>query len=279
MFSFSLPAVAAIPILQPTKKDFGDMLSERIRNVLILDGERPYVVSMMRGLGVAEGWRVHLVSRVPLAPGRLSRYCSSFHVLPSNLSTDEQYVACIKTIAAEVDANLLLCSDETGIAIAQRNFDELNAIAPLAPIPQRGSFLATCDKNMFAKHCKSHNLPHPKTFLLKELDESKVSSISFPVIVKPSSGGNGRGISRVGDGEGLLAFKRRSEGSGECYLVQEEIPGRDIDCSFLAIGGEIVAATVQQPLCPSSVPFRSAPAIKMVGGSGLPSWRVNLPDH
>ena len=103
------------------------------------------------------------------------------------------------------------------------------------------------DKWDFAKLLEAHSFPMPKTRLIETLDQVEALDLEFPVIVKPPQGESGIGIHRIDDRENLIQAVQQCDTQKSLpLLVQEWLPGYDIDLSLLANHGELVAWTVQQ---------------------------------
>ncbi|MEL6306001.1 MAG: ATP-grasp domain-containing protein, partial [Bacteroidota bacterium] len=96
-----------------------------------------------------------------------------------------------------------------------------------------------CDKWEFFEQLKDDDIPVPIT----ELGEHH-QKIPYPKILKPRKGQNGNGVFLV-ENEGEL---QQNDFPKDSYLAQDYIDGYDIDCSFLADNGKILACTVQKPI-------------------------------
>lgn len=74
------------------------------------------------------------------------------------------------------------------------------------------------------------------------------AELSYPVFVKPSNAGSSCGVSKAADRAALVeALKKAAEVDGK-ILVEEYIPGREIECAVLESGGEIFVSGVGEIL-------------------------------
>jgi ATP-grasp domain-containing protein len=103
------------------------------------------------------------------------------------------------------------------------------------------------DKGKFAALVKGLGLPTPRTLLLSSAQDPARRSLPFPVMVKPVRGEGGIGVRRFDRPADLDdALPRLGRRHGWPLLLQEYIPGTDIDLSALADRGRIAAWTLQK---------------------------------
>jgi hypothetical protein len=103
------------------------------------------------------------------------------------------------------------------------------------------------DKGKFAALLDELGLPTPRTRLIYAAHDPFLDSLTFPVMVKPPRGEGGNGVRRLDSRTDLDAMLPRfSRRFGWPLLVQDFIPGIDIDLSALADRGRITAWTIQK---------------------------------
>ncbi len=106
-------------------------------------------------------------------------------------------------------------------------------------IPYTGSGVAAsamCFNKYVAKQLlSSTGIATPQFVLLTEEagGEEKASTISFPVVVKPCSGGSAIGISIVNDRSGLENAFHAAFECDDRILIEKYVPGREITVSLL----------------------------------------------
>lgn len=83
------------------------------------------------------------------------------------------------------------------------------------------------DKTRLMKFCKEHDIPHPKTEIIKNNFEELADKVGFPSLIKPSHSAGSRGIKLVNNIDELKPFSKEIIAEyGECTL-QEYICSKD----------------------------------------------------
>jgi len=113
--------------------------------------------------------------------------------------------------------------------------------------PLLGSIIAD-NKAMTAQMLRRIGLPAPRNLLVASADQAALAarSLGYPVVIKPVSGANAKGVS-IGvadDGEAARAFELAAQ-SGRRVIVEEFIAGSDH--RMLVIGGRLVATARRDP--------------------------------
>lgn len=75
-------------------------------------------------------------------------------------------------------------------------------------------------------------------------DNQELGSLTFPVFVKPASGGSSRGTHKVKEKSALMPALEDAFLYDETVLVEQAINGREIECAVIEIAGEITASVV-----------------------------------
>jgi D-aspartate ligase len=156
-------------------------------------------------------------------------------------------------------------------AIRRFAFESPDLTFPSTAVPPVASFDAAFDKWRFACLLEQHRLSHPVT-RLSTADRSfaaTIDAMAFPVLLKPRRGGNGEGITRFHTPEELLAHLRDHPQACGTSIVQNEIAGRDVDCSVLCERGKVLAHTIQRGLTQPSDRFRPSGAVEFVQHDGV----------
>lgn len=192
------------------------------------------------------GMTVHAMSPRRSTALRWSRHITGIHRLAWDLLQEPgpEFVRRLEDVAAAVKADVIFPIDESPIQALASVADELTT--PTVAIPSVAAFDTCNDKHRFARFCDQHGLAQPTTWHLIETPDALPNDIEYPVIAKPTLGGGGLGVVRI-DSASALAEHMASGTSGSAppLLVQDYIPGTDIDCSFLAESGRLVASAVQ----------------------------------
>lgn len=233
-------------------------------SVLIPDGESPQALSVNRCLGEMKNVKTFVLSRNKYAPIRFSRYTKRFIYLKDKNTKEERLEAIIDTIK-KTNIDIVLPVDVETIRLISEYKDKFSNLTSIAPIPDLESIDIANDKWLLSLWLNENNISHPSTILYKSdtnLDKT-ISSISFPVLIKPRDGYSGKGIKKFENAIELENFYRGDLHS-EKFIVQSFIKGYDIDCSVLCSGGRILAHTIQKSLMFESYGFSSPSAIEFL---------------
>lgn len=85
------------------------------------------------------------------------------------------------------------------------------------------------------KHClREAGLPTPTWVVVESVDEASRHNLSFPVVVKPDSGGSSVGISIADDRESLAGAVLSALKYGPVIMIEEFVSGRELTVSMLA---------------------------------------------
>lgn len=143
--------------------------------------------------------------------------------------------------------------------------------APLAPMPSIEQLALLEDKWQFHRFCQLQGLPTPLTLCFQNKQQLRyqvlASVLGTPFVIKPSNLAGSRGV-RIIRHEAM--FNTEIIASDDYrfspLLVQEYIPGEDIDLSLLAVGGKIRTLATQQ-VSGSVVRFVSEPHMEAMAAT------------
>ena len=149
---------------------------------------------------------------------------------------------CLNDVVLRARADVVMGADAPAVRAVGACADLLDR--PVFPTPPLGVFDLLNDKASLARWLACRGMPHPRTAVLGPDDP--VPAWAGPCVVKPVFGHAGRlvrAVMQAGDlAEGIAAARTGGDGR---VLVQEFVPGTDIDISVLCLGGEVVASTTQ----------------------------------
>ena len=233
-------------------------------SVLIPDGESPQALSVIGCLGEMRNVKIFVLSKNKYAPIRFSRYTKRFIYIKDKNTKEERLDSIIDTIK-KTNIDVLLPVDVNTIRLISEYKGKFSNLTSIAPIPDIESIDIANDKWLLALWLNENNISHPTTILYKpDTDPDKtISSILFPVLIKPRDGYSGKGIKKFENASELESFYRVDLHS-EKFIVQSFIKGYDIDCSVLCSGGRILAHTIQKSLMFESYGFSSPSAIEFL---------------
>lgn len=214
------------------------MLNRPKLKVLIPDAESHHTLNVLHCLVPKTGIEVFALSSMPKAYFRHSRYCQNFIPRSADL-TETELVACITDQLKKHEIDVLFPIDEDGIQLVSKFSSTFGKYCELPLLPNHETAEMVCDKWQFFEQLKNDDIPVPETELVEHHGK-----IRYPKILKPRKGQNGNGVFLVENEEEL----QQNDFPVNSYLAQDYIDGYDIDCSFLANNGEILACTVQKPI-------------------------------
>jgi D-alanine-D-alanine ligase len=116
----------------------------------------------------------------------------------------------------------------------------LQGLLELAGVPYVGSGVfasaVAMDKHHMKQLLSAAGLPVPSYVMVRagQPVPTSVHDLGWPVFVKPARGGSSIGISKVDDGDALAAALDDAHQHDPKALVEQAIPGREIECGVLA---------------------------------------------
>jgi len=158
-------------------------------------------------------------------------------------------------------------ADLPATLLVARGRDRLNS-AQTFPVSEPSLIETWNDKGKFAALLTELGLPTPRTWLFSSETDPLLDSLTYPVMVKPPRGEGGNGVRKFDNRTDLDAMlPRMSRRYGWPLLVQDYIPGIDIDLSALADRGRIAAWTIQKrhPSHPDLLEFVDDPRVLRLG--------------
>ncbi|WP_138380293.1 ATP-grasp domain-containing protein [Luteithermobacter gelatinilyticus] len=225
-------------------------------NVLLLAGSEALNLKVLYCLYPVCS-QVHVMANARDNLLKYSRHTYKFSYLPwgKDKAQDEQNACHIREYCEQHDISLIIPGDIGATAFLNRTlsfFGEKDGKGAIRcfPCSSAETLNNIHNKWSFAHILMTHGLATPKTKLISsssDLTEAFAAEIGFPLIVKPLECESSHGVVKIEDYESL---KNHVEGpapySEPPLIIQEYIPGYDIDLSLLADQGEIIAMAVQK---------------------------------
>jgi predicted ATP-grasp superfamily ATP-dependent carboligase len=215
-------------------------------SVLLLEGT-PAAYHMAASLVQQRDVEVHCLSDVK-SFARLSRYFTSF-LLHERFAEPADLLACVKQGVVRTGANVVLPVTERSTRWLSQHRNVLQEFVSVPPLPGLETIETVSDKRKLWEFQRDHNLSGAPTVYAvgpRTGDAFENSCLDFPLLLKPSVGENGEGITLIKTPDELTVWKQTAGDNRREYIAQKYISGRDIDCSLLSLDGEIVVHTVQQ---------------------------------
>lgn len=172
------------------------------------------------------------------------------------VSASTSLVDGVNALCMEEQIGIIVAADTRGTRLLHRIEPQLSASVRCFPMCRQQVFEQLYDKARFAALLEDLGLPGPKTRLIRNEDELQKLDLGAPIMLKPTQGEGGRGIVKLSDRQRLLEVAaERLEGDGNTLLLQQFVPGRDVDISLLAHDGRCVAWTQQERRAPGRMRF------------------------
>ena len=220
--------------------------SQQSFSVLIPDGETYFALPVLQCIGRAKNVSPIVLSSNPLALSRFSKYSKHYynHNKPKN---DEEKLDHIYEIIkrTQVDTVLPTCRDTS--RLFSLNKETLSRITAFPLVPKVEMYDIAINKWLLYNWMIKKNVSCPRTILYRSSAGfvEALSSMQFPVLLKPTKRQGGSGVKYFDNASSLLSFCRNNIRQEE-FIVQSYINGYDIDFSALCKDGEILANTISK---------------------------------
>jgi predicted ATP-grasp superfamily ATP-dependent carboligase len=211
-----------------------------------------------------------------MAPGthrlpRLSRHCQASALCGSEglRRHDRSLLEGISTYCRDHRVDWVVPADFPAIRLLAEGRRELKGVG-VFPLSEPELIERLNDKWEFYLLLHKLGFSTPKTRLLESAEQARTEPLEFPLMIKPVRGEGGVGVHRIDSREALSSFvDDYGARFGWPCLVQDFIPGRDIDLSVLADHGRVVAWTIQQRPreLPEVVEFLHHPRVLELGSA------------
>jgi hypothetical protein len=200
---------------------------------------------------------------------RLSRRLKSYTTcgLTALRHSDASLLDYIDSYCATHRIEWIVPADLPATLLVARGRDRIRSAATF-PVSDPSVIESWHDKSRFAELLSELGLPTPRTRLISSDADPQLETLTYPVMVKPPRGEGGNGVRKFDSRTDLDAMlPRLSRRFGWPLLVQEFVPGIDIDLSALADRGRIVAWTIQKrhPGHPDLLEFVHQPDVLRLG--------------
>ena len=233
------------------------MTETDIQSILVLGTQNAVALPVVRALASAfPQVDVHTLSKDDKHPQitNFSKYVTSH----SYIKTDnrevflEELIAVIK--AKSID--ILLPVDEYFSKLVVTFQDQLTSHTIVPSLPDVELLETLTHKYRLGTLLTEIGLPSARMYKAETLEPEILEFHTFPYVLKPTRGSSGLGIKKIGT-KALLIEELKNKLADE-YILQEHIPGYDIDCSLLAVDGSIKAYTIQQGIESNGFTFPKA---------------------
>jgi predicted ATP-grasp superfamily ATP-dependent carboligase len=223
-------------------------------SILIPDGEGSSLQNVLYCFSHLKNIRLYVMSTQKNPHLRYSRHVYRFFYFPQKIQVGD-WIKDINQVVDEYGIDVIMPIWDKGIKKLIEHKSLLKS-DKLIPLPSLDNFITAANKGLLAKHLEGVGIPVPKTVVLsfEIIQNRKQLTLDFPILAKPISSGNGKGIVKFENQE-ALAKHFENIGLKEEYILQEFKRGVDFCCNVLCYEGEILAYTIQKGTFWDSKPF------------------------
>ena len=237
-----------------------------MRNAVVVGNSLQILGPVMLAIRSFSHANIHVIGNDSTRSIRWSLLCD--HWTGHSLSADEdlELLSILQSICARERPARIIAAD----CEAARALNRLRPFlpAPLAPMPSSDHLTMLEDKWQFHRLCQLKGLPTPQTLRFENKQalryEVLTSILGTTFVIKPSNLAGSQGVRIIRNKAMFESEILKSEDyQFSPLLVQEYIPGEDIDISLLAVKGEVMSLATQQ-VAGSVVRFISQPQMEMM---------------
>ena len=225
--------------------------TRRLRTVLITDGDERSSLAIVRTLGRAAKYEVHVCSMGGRSLAGASKYAQSDTSVGDALADSRAFATNVSALALRLGADVLLPVSEASVLSVLRHRDLFGNL--ILPLPEDTSFVAACDKSVVLNAARGLGIATPQQIVLRlPVDLPNAlgrESMRYPVVLKPaksvvSTGGRWRkvGVSYAADESELVTAVGRYETNAFPLLVQQRVVGPGIGVFLLRWDKQTIAA-------------------------------------
>lgn len=225
-------------------------------------------IPVLRCLTSAGGYEV---SCLTAAPGHSLRHSPHVECHTAAWDSPRGVVGLIRDVNARTPIDLVLPIDEPDIANVTAIAGELRRFTTPVLLPTDRQVCRADDKWTSYEDLVAAGVPTPRTVLPGGDRTGTAHTLAGwgcdRYLLKPAIGFGGLGIEIHDSPAAVLdawEAATAAAATGCRYLIQEFVDGADRDVSFLSHGGEVIAATVQEPARCQAVEYRSALGLRFV---------------
>lgn len=211
-------------------------------NILLLTANHTIAVSVARCLQYEHN--VYVIGAESAQAAALFSCCKKFYQVPDEMfSWPDQLIDIIERINQQHDCSAIMPTDVNSALFLSQHYEALSKNLYVTPVPDAAIIRILDNKWDFYQLLQRIEQPSPRTVLINSKEDGVPEDFKFPALSKPLQQGGGIGILHHRSAQDFANSRASMELP---VILQEFIPGPDIDCSLLSINGEIKAWTIQQ---------------------------------
>lgn len=195
----------------------------------------------------------------------LSKGCQKFFPFKREpyISYPMEFVDLINNIANKYKPLIVIPTGSDSVMFLASYKDRISI--PVFPVPSIDVFEKLNNKWEFSQLLKKKGLSQPETFLLEDLSSLEEMEIPLPLVSKQLCGRSGEDIYYFYSKESFLTFLKDCDKNLFPMIIQEYIPGYDIDLSVFSVDGQLIAWSIQRLKANGILQFFNEPDVLRLG--------------
>lgn len=243
-------------------------------SLMVLGGEHRNALDLVRNLGRL-GIPLFVGGNSMLARSLYSRFPTERFVYPPAREGLEVAHAAIIARVRELRPDVLLPTMDDSWNIVRTFSEEYRELTRVVPFPPNELFEIVINKGSMTRRAQELGVDTPRSFFPRPGNPTSAMDhgLAYPVLTKPLSGVEGKGIQIAGNPEELESAVR---GLDHPFLVQEFIDGQDLDLTILSFKGEPVAGSAYINLRNAPLPYGPPMACRTIDDDELMASGIKL---
>ncbi len=226
--------------------------------VLVLDAQMRNSLAVIRSLGKS-GLKVDAAEETRFATGFFSKYCEDKYVYPHPSKNTEEFINYMLDLVKKNNYKMIFpITDNTVLPIVLHK-DEFSEHT-IVPFPDYATLMKAMNKENTIRMAIDNNIPIPKTYFIKNIEDLRLDELEYPLILKPVRSSGSRGVVLCNSKEELINKYKYTTKKYGTLLIQEYIPqGGEIGVyTLFSKESKPVALTVQRRI--RSYPVSGGPS-------------------
>ena len=226
--------------------------------MLVLDAQMRNSLAVIRSLGKS-GLKVDAAEETRFATGFFSKYCEKKFVYPNPSERTEEFINYLLDLVKRNKYEMIFpITDNTVLPIVLHK-DEFSEHT-IVPFPDYATLIKAMNKEKTVRTAIENGIPLPKTYFIKDITDSKLDELEYPIILKPVRSSGSRGVALCNNRSELIDKYNYIYEKYGSLLIQEYIPhGGEIGVyTLFSKESKPVALTVQKRI--RSYPVSGGPS-------------------
>ncbi len=219
-------------------------------SVIVTNARSRIAYNIARSLS-KKGVDVYTSDSSPAAMAFSSRYSKGHFLYPSPFRQQEQFIECLIDNVHKYHAEVLIPTLEESYLISKYKHEISKHVKVV--LPDYEQILMVHNKDRWSLKAAELGILVPRTHTVSELhsDNSIITDLRYPVLIKPKQGGGGWAISRVDSPSDLKKIVNAHDHNGlswDRFFVQERIEGHEHCVAMLYCNGSYRAKVAYRQL-------------------------------